>query len=113
MRRGHLYRRHPPASCTLYVHRIAPHRIASHLELIDVTSVRSGYSRTTRRRTRVRVNDVHPEAHVARISTFTTARPPREAHRGLAAAVVEEFDISAAKVAICHAVKQIVEARFG
>lgn len=50
------------------------------------------------------MNDVHPEAHVA-------ARPPREAHR-LTATVVEELDVSAAKVSVCHAVEDVVEAGF-
>jgi len=113
MWRGHLYRRHSLAFCTLYARRIASHRIVSHLKLVDVTSIRSGHCRTTGRRTRVRVNDVHSEAHVARISTLSTARSPREAHRGLAAAVMKKLDVSAAKVAVRYAVEQIVEARLG
>lgn len=96
------------APCTC----VASHCIASHLKLVNVTSIRPGHSRTTGRRTRVRVNDVHSEAHVARISTLT-AWPPREAHRGFAAAIVKKLDVSAAEVTVRHAVEQIVEAGLG
>lgn len=56
------------ASCTC---------IALRLELVDVTAIRSGHSRSTGRRTGVRVNNVHSETHVAGISAaLTAARPP-------------------------------------
>lgn len=85
------------ASCTC---------VASRLELIDVTSVRSGHSRPTGRRTRVRVNNMHSKTHIAGISgALAAARPPWKAHRGLATAVVEELDVSAAKVAVRHAIE--------
>lgn len=101
MQEGYLYH---PVLCVLHV----------RLELIDVTSIRSGHRRSTRGRTRVRVNNVHSETHVAGIpTTVAAAWPPRKAHRGLAAAVVEELDVGAAKVAVRHAIEQVVEAGLG
>lgn len=57
---------------------------------------------------------MHPESHVARISAaVAAARSPREGHRSLTAAVMEELHVSTAKVSIRHAVEQIVETGLG
>ncbi|KAK1118966.1 hypothetical protein K0M31_013736 [Melipona bicolor] len=59
------------------------------------------------------MDNVHPEAHVASVSAGVAAPgPPRETHRGLAAAVVEKLDVRAAKMPVGHAVEHIVEAGF-
>lgn len=53
---------------------------------------------------------VHP--HIARWSKTLGPLPPREAHRGLAAAVVKEVDVGAAEVAVRDAVEDAVHAGF-
>jgi len=87
---------------------------ASPLELVDVTSIGPGDGGATGRWTRVRVDNVHPESHIAGIpaTLATAAGSPRKAHGGLAAAVVEELDIRAAEVPI-PAVDDGVYAGFG
>lgn len=73
------------------------------LELVNVTSVGSAYGRPTGRAS-VRMDNVNPEAKVAGVSSSVAARSPRETHRGLATAIMEQLDVGAAKVSIGHAV---------